>query len=633
MNGGTITSETPGLMLINNGSTTINGGNIEDIYSRNNVYMIENNIDSTLTINGGTFKKKFSDKAMIYNKGTLSIIDGNFDTSGGAYSCGYNTCYQATTFINNTGTTTITGGSYTTSTINDKKFGILFNNSGTLSISDITCDFERFGTNSGTINLNNVTMNNLKDSGLENTGTATITGGQYKMLGTAYLIYSNGNSNLTLNNTNLSTTNSNYSMISFKSSGIFNISNSELSSTINSYLIDFSIGTLNINSGTISSVGPTVSMFSGNLNINGGTMSSSNSNTISTSGGTVNIIDGEVTSKTGSAVYNSGEGTINIGEKGLPIKEVPRIEGLTYAVYNTNSNGKINIYDGTLIGGTDSTYGVLNEYEPNYRVVTNDEVIDGVTKKVGRLKLIGETERVAVVNSINFSDLQSAVNYSANSGNADITLYKNVTLERDLVNPGSGNIRILVGNYTITKGSYSIDSTITLIDSNGNPVTAAIYKFLANILNIEVNPRNIVIYMMSDGSKLTDEETYKLYKEDKLVTFNNIETGKYKLGNNVEEIGTVNNRIYIEGLGEGSYKLVSSTNKEVTFEITKDKVLGNVREYTIENENRKTSEAVAEYIIQIQTGINRVNYLLIIISILVSVLSLIIINKKKSIKI
>ena len=137
--------------------------------------------------------------------------------------------------------------------------------------------------------------------------------------------------------------------------------------------------------------------------------------------------------------------------------------------------------------------------------------------------------------------------------------------------------------------------------------------------------------MMSDGSKLSSEETYKLYKDDKLVKFKDDEIGNYKLGNSVEELRTVNNRIYIEGLGEGSYKLVSSTNKELTFEITSEKVLGSVREYNVSNENKKSSEAIAEYIIQIQTGVNRINYLLIFLSLIVTITSLLVIKRKKEV--
>ena len=85
-------------------------------------------------------------------------------------------------------------------------------------------------------------------------------------------------------------------------------------------------------------------------------------------------------------------------------------------------------------------------------------------------------------------------------------------------------------------------------------------------------------------------------------------------------------------LAKGKYKLIGDNNKEVKFEIDESgKVIGNVKENT--RETRKlVSTAVAELIIMIQTGIEKVNYIMIILTLLVTISSLLYIVKKTNVK-
>ena len=555
------------------------------------------------------------------------MTDGNFNVDGDQIISRNNSTanYVSKCFNNKENATLNVSSGNFNSSIN----GFLLENLGSATISNITSTLQGLVyNNTGVLNLNNVSANNLS-YGFESASFAY-----------AYPVFSQGTLNIDGGTYNCSTINECFNTsnsLNIKNATINSIKTAVVSGKYQLYGSDYATFTNN----NITSTEEYAIQALKNTKIESGTytgykaaVSTYRLNNVNyTNNSTPNLIieTGIFNSSNGSAIENTTTGITTLGIKdGIVDLDSLTLKGQTYGL---SSIGNINIYDGTIIGITSSISGSISELEDEHKLTTETIDEDGISKIKSYLTRMGESEKVAVVNKINFTDLQSAVNYSANNGYADIVLYSDITLSADLINPGEENIKIYLNDHIITLGEYTISDTITLEEGVDQSLLGSIYKFLANILNIEVNPRNIVIYMMSDGSKLTDEETYKLYKEDKLVTFNNIETGKYKLGNNVEEIGTVNNRIYIEGLGEGSYKLVSSTNKEVTFEITKDKVLGNVREYTIENENRKTSEAVAEYIIQIQTGINRVNYLLIIISILVSVLSLIIINKKKSIKI
>ena len=80
--------------------------------------------------------------------------------------------------------------------------------------------------------------------------------------------------------------------------------------------------------------------------------------------------------------------------------------------------------------------------------------------------------------------------------------------------------------------------------------------------------------------------------------------GIYSVGNSNDEIRSANNKIYINELPKGKYKLIGDNNKEVKFEIDESgKIIGKVKENT--KETRKlVSTAVAELIIMIQTGMD-----------------------------
>ena len=141
---------------------------------------------------------------------------------------------------------------------------------------------------------------------------------------------------------------------------------------------------------------------------------------------------------------------------------------------------------------------------------------------------------------------------------------------------------------------------------------------------------------MEDGSKLSAENTYTLYKkadsEYQLMTMERSEEiGRYVIGKGQEEMTTVKGRLYIENLTSGEYKVKDNKGKEISFTIDDDlKVTGNVIENLRPSNNENLiSTAIAELIITIQTGITRINYLalIIIMSGIIGILYLI--NRKK----
>jgi hypothetical protein len=221
--------------------------------------------------------------------------------------------------------------------------------------------------------------------------------------------------------------------------------------------------------------------------------------------------------------------------------------------------------------------------------------------------------------------VQSGVNYASNNNYPNIQLFKSVILEDNIVLPSGGaNVSIYLGGNTITKGSYTIDDGITIVE--GTAPSASVARFLANITGEEINPKNIVIYELEDGSKLESNKTYKLYKEIdeilKIVKVKENEIGNYDIGYDKEILRTTRSKIYINGIGEGTYKLIGSDSKEITFTIYYNGVSSNIRENNNVNGSRITS-SVATLILSLQTGMVRNPYILIIMLLIVFTLGFI----------
>ena len=344
---------------------------------------------------------------------------------------------------------------------------------------------------------------------------------------------------------------------------------------------------------------------------------------------TFNLYGGSIISSIESAVKNKSTGTINIGTKdGNVSTEAPVITGKTYGV--SNDSGKVNFYDGVVSGESGAFYGTLNEVEPGYKIVTNKT--DSLTSAT--LTLIGDDEKVAVLNGINFSSLQDAINSASDTDESVITLYKDVTFDSNITVPANKNIKLYLNGYTLNKGSYDFtgEGKITVIDGTSTNALASIIENVKEVLNIGGIKKNIIIYEMDDGSAISSESTYKLYKDNEEVMLEEDAIGIYSVGNSNDEIRSANKKIYINELPKGKYKLIGDNNKEVKFEIDESgKIIGNVKENT--KETRKlVSTAVAELIIMIQTGIEKVNYIMIILTLLVTISSLLYIVKKVNVK-
>ena len=551
---------------------------------------------------------------IINNIGTLNMKNSSITITAGGQGNG----------INNSGTLTMEDSSLTLGLAGNMKIGV--NNSGTLNITN------------GNYSVSNY-YDGTKSEVYYNTGKINITGGTYNLVEHGIMLISNSEKDSKIDGITL--TSSYETTITNRGSGTLDIENSTITSVessgsgivnlksviiSNSVLGSYDKGTINIYGSTINGGrienNSLINIYDINLNLTDDTIRNYR---------TINIYGGTLVSSNGSPITNcNNNGIINIGTKdGNVSTESPVITGKTYGVSNSDS-GKVNFYDGIVSGETGAFYGTVNEVEPGYKVVTNK--VDTLTSAT--LALVGDDEKVAVLNGINFSSLQDAINSASDTTESIITLYANIVFDNNITVPANKNIKLYLNGYTLNKGSYDFtgEGKITVIDGTSTNALASIIENVKEVLNIGGINKNIIIYEMDDGSAISSESTYKLYKDNEEVMLEEDAIGIYSVGNSNDEIRLANKKIYINELPKGKYKLIGDNNKEVKFEIDESgKIIGNVKENTKET-SKIVSTAVAELIIMIQTGIEKVNYIMIILTLLVTISSLLYIVKKVNVK-
>ena len=532
--------------------------------------IVNENKNMTFDING---KKIYTPNIPFINNGTVTIID---NASSGKID------YDSP--IENNGTMNITSGDFAVT-----NNGIVNNNGGTVS-----------GTNSsnGTFTQNSGIINSV-----ENSGTINVIDGTVKDLTSNNIAnITGGTLNKIINTGQLKIQNA-----TAKGFELYNNGGESIIDTSSGTAYISNNSTLTVSNSTLNSVNSSNRVFNNRYK------------------GTLNITSGNYTSGSTECIYND-EGVLNIGEKGGVISITsPVIQGSKYAV---NNAGTFNLYDGKLIGGTAPVSGTITEIEPGYKLSISDDTTNNT--KVGYLVVIADDERVAMVNGINFTSLQTAINSVKDNTESNIVIYKDIELTEDIIVPENKIINLYLNGHTITYGDYSFvkNGTLTIIDSApSESIGASIINTIEKVLNINQNGKNIIVYEMSDGSKLSTENTYNLYKkvdnEYKLLNMEkDEEVGRYITGSNNSEMTSIKGRIYLNNLEEGSYKLVSSDNKDIEFTITEDgKVNGNILENT--NEKRKVIESALAYlIITIQTGVNQIKYIIYIVAIVSIILGL-----------
>ncbi len=638
-NNGTLVNE--GTYISSTGSSTIKNAGIFTLESgslagKGAIAVLNNSDTGEIKINSGKISG-------IRNDGSTQNLIKNTSTSNNAIiieKCVLDLGFSNTTTMNgietNAGTIKLSNTNITGTSSGRKILGIkalneskVIYNSGTISVDD-----DWSADASGIYVEGNVEINGGNIYG-EGCGTSVAQAGKLVVNGGVISSHVNGLENNSSNNViindgeikNLNTEVRYNSAILNNASGIITIKGGTISA-INNSSVKNNGGTLNIEGGTYSSNNTVVNNESGIVNMSNVSIENVPV-AVTNNTGTVNINESVTINASDKAINNTGTGIINIGTKDKQVSVTnPSITGTNYGVYNVN--GKINYYDGIITGALNQAiYGVVNEVEPGYKI--KSESNESTTSST--LTVIGTDERVAVVNGMNFTNLQEAINACPDNIETDVTLYSNITLNSNILVSANKKIKLYLNGYSITYGDYNFtkEGSLEIITNNSNTVAGNIINTVKDILNISNVSKNIIVYEMDDGSKLDANKEYTLYLNGEKVKMNEEDNlGRYSLGNKEEIMKTVRERLYLNKLYEGKYEVVSDDGNKATFWITKEgQVLGTARENIVNEENNLVSSAFAELIITIQTGIIKGRYILLLSLISVIMLLLFSIGRQK----
>ena len=594
----------------NSGHADINSGTINTI---------NNEVGGSINITSGNIVGPAdTNQYSIKNKGDINISGGTFagnniisNENGGEINISGGTFNNSTRFIMN-----YNGGIINFENIDFTSNGDVINN-GEINFINSNYGNNKHVSGSGTINASDSTLPNLGYSYVNNYGTTE---------------YVNGSNKISINNSTIGLIYANnLELIESVSKDIRSTSGRIKDNIIEGNL---NVGGTVINNDITGNVSLTDSEFrynvvQGNVSNSGETLMTDNAiNGGVTNSGSLTITSGTIDNPNGVGIVNNG--SLILGEDDENVSTtIPSVKGSTIGI-----EGGLNFYDGVVTGSKTETAitGSVNTPE-NYivRSYTDDEAgtISAILEQNGE-----EDSRVIVVNKINFDDIQAAIDYSAANGQPDMVLYVDYTLTYDLIVPDGVTIVLkLNGYHLLNPDGNNIPDNLVIQDENNQNVSGSLSKFLANVLSND--SKDIIIYEMDDGSKLSAERVYKLYKLENgtynIVNMNKEEEiGRYTTGNSLEEMRTVRSRIYINKLETGTYKLVDDRNKEINFTVSSDSVSDNIRE---NNSNTTLGKVIAsdtaELILNIQTGIIKVNYLAILLIITFAIVLLLVTKKKK----
>ena len=602
--------------------------------------IINNKIDSTVTIYGGIFNNGNNSSPdtgkILYNEGT--VVMKNMDSY--AFMVGYNR-----------GTLTIEN-----STFHNFQTSGLTSVDGSLIIKNTTINFYQtsfassFNDNNTVLRIGNATLDNITFTGGQHTnigdrplymmdtvGTVNIKDSSINVISERNVIRNSGN--LTITNTPINVD----KVIS--NSGTLTLDNSNVTVTNDTGISNS--GTLTLDNSNLSVTNGVAISSSGTVNLTPGiSVTTTSGNAINTSG-TLNVPVGvTITTQNGIGINVTG-GATTIGEMGgVPDQTSPYIEGSTYGiVVDPVVKPKLYFYDGLIVCETGikaisgEVYLIEGGYDTRDVLVTDPDT--GVTKHNEYLVLNASAVAIAKVGTVKFMTnsetssgqaLQLAVDYAIGDGTniQVVDLVSNVDLINDEVSiVASEPVTINANGFTINRDStYGLSSNITF---NTNNLGGSVSKLLGDVFDINNNPKNILVYEMSDGSILDTSKTYKLYRDGKVIGLEKEELGRYRYKGDNEELIPIKGRLYLDNLNKGSYKLLSSDNKSIEFSIDSDgNISGNVTEAPINKAIGTEAISTAELILQIQTGVNKHYYLLLIIPmILITLIMMILVGKNR----
>ena len=679
---GKVESQLGVLLFNNNSGATLTIKDEATVNSLKNNKLINNN--GTLNIYNGAYLHN-TGGTLITNNSLLNIIDLNNDddsdtsstlTAPWLYSEGnggviLDSEYNNASIITSVGSTTnIYGGIFNNGNNNSPTYSTITKNAGTMNIKYLHSYTGVIGYNSGTLNIDDSHFYNSKTgflnsvSGILNMNNTDIDITEYDgfvLDGTKDRMWLGKTS---MNNVNItSKDNISYAgrAIVFRGETIVtdstfslyvredDVITNEATTTFENVNITAgntigNSGKLTLNSSNITSSNLAFNSSGTIIVDNESTITATNGNAINTTG-TVEVKNrSNVISKNGIGIRLNDNARLTLGEiGGVPDRELPYVEGSTYGVYRNTQTSQFNFYDGLIVGqsGPNAIYGGLTDVESGYE--TEDTIITDPETSIAKhneyLVVSATSVAVAKVGTYSFASvgsispsmaLQNAINFAIGDGSSvkSVDLISDIDLVNDQYSvTASMPVTINLDGKTINQNSsYYLDSNISL---NTNSLGGNVSKFLSDVFDLTFNPKNIIIYELSDGSKLDTTQTYTLYRDGKVLSLEKEEFGKYRYQGDNDTLIPIKGRLYIDNLQKGSYKLESSDNKYIEFNIDSD---GNISGNVVENTNKASSisdKSEAELILTIQTGKERHYYWLLFIPILFIIGLLLIKNKKR----
>ena len=441
MNGGTISSDIDGLIFANmGGEATFTTGNI--ISSSQSSTLIYNRV-GTVNLNG-------------INLSNQNNILFNGDSNG---------YHEAILNIN--------GGSFSTNGIAIDNYAIVNHKGGTIS-SDNDTSVTVLNEENSTYNLDGGSISSEKSNAIRNNGILKMLSGNLTSAG-SFPTLANDNGTSTLKGGTI--TNTGTEALVYNATGTVNLEGIELSNTnlvIKNGEENITTGTININSGTISSEEKTAIRNYGIISHSGGTVSSNTTSYVTvtnTAAGSYTLSGGSITSSASNAFNNLGTFEMTSG------------------TMTTNGNSPTYVNNGgttTLKSGTIQNTG-NNTLVYNLVGTTN---IDGINlTNTNRIVVNGDSDNTTAILNINLGTISSekgnaiqnyaTVNHSggtvSSSATSAITVYNSAagsyTLSGGSITSSTSNAFGNLGTFVMISGTMTTNSNSPTYVNNGGTTT------------------------------------------------------------------------------------------------------------------------------------------------------------------
>ena len=427
MNGGTISSDIDGLIFANmGGEATFTTGNI--ISSSQSSTLIYNRV-GTVNLNG-------------INLSNQNNVLFNGDSNG---------YHEAILNIN--------GGSFSTNGIAIDNYAVINHKGGTIS-SDNDTSVTVLNEENSTYNLDGGSISSEKSNAIRNNGILKMLSGNLNSAG-SFPTLANDNGTSTLKGGTI--TNTGTEALVYNATGTVNLEGIELSNTnlvIKNGEEDITTGTININSGTVSSEDKAAIRNYGIISHSGGTVSSNSTSELTVNNqatGSYTLSGGSITSSAGNAFNNLGTFEMTSG------------------TMTTNGNSPTYVNNGgttTLKSGTIQNTG-NNPLVYNLVGTTN---IDGINlANKGITVKNGDPDNTTALLNINSGTISSEeagaiLNY-ATVNHLGGTVSSNTTSKVTVTNKATGSYTLSGGSIT-SSASNAFSNLGTFMMTSGTVTTA-----------------------------------------------------------------------------------------------------------------------------------------------------------------